>query len=148
MVSLDVDFFKHRLKKMDIVEMKRSHNFTPEEGVKLSFEKSLVAMTVTDGWPLICFGINPLSLLGDKAILWLLSTERIKDINIRFVRNCRKFINYFLEMYPILVNYVDSDNKITLDWIKFLGGEIDKAEPYGYEQRPFHKFTFRRIKCA
>ena len=144
MVAKDVDFFKHRLKKIDIIEMKRSHNITPEEGLRLSFKQSMIAITVTDGWPIICSGINPLSILGDKAILWLLSTERIKDINIRFVKNCRKFINHFLEFYPNLFNYIDVENTITLKWIKFLGAEIDEAKPYGYEQKPFHRFTFRR----
>lgn len=134
-----------RLKPEDVQEVYYSHDLKPDEAIKMSLDKSIVAMTVLmDGKPEILFGINPVSLLGSHGVVWMLSSERIKDINIRFARHCRQYIDWFLKFYPVLFNYVSVENKTSIIWLKKLGAKFESPVNYGVHNKLFRRFEFTR----
>jgi hypothetical protein len=140
----DVDAMKNRLRESDVKEIWASHHHTPEEGLKLCVENSIMCFTIENGRPIGIFGISPTNLLGDQASIFLLSTDDLKKIEKRFLRNCRKFIDYMLSHYPYLDNYVHAENKKSIEWLKFLGATVEEAVPYGISKEMFHHFYFVR----
>lgn len=140
----DCDYLKDNLKQEDVKEIFSSHHHTPEEALKLSLEKSLFCATVENGRPIAVFGISVENLLGDKATIWMLSTRDLKKIGKRFLKNSKSFVKYMLEYYPVLENYVHWENKESIKWLRWLGADIEEAEPFGIEKELFHHFTFRR----
>lgn len=142
----DVDYLKDHLKQSDIDEVRASHNYMPEEALRISLEKSLFCYTVENSHPIAMFGVCAENILDEKAVIWLLGSNDMEKIQIRFLLNCRKFIKYFLTAYPYLENYVDERNKKTIRWLKFCGFTVESAVPYGVNNLPFCNFYIKRGK--
>lgn len=141
----DVDKLKNRLRPSDIQEVLASHNYTSEAALMLSIQESTISLTIEyDNEAVAMFGINPDSALGNKATIWFLGSSAIDKKKIRFLRHGQAFIDLFLSLYPYLYNYIDARNKKSIAWLKFLGAKIQEAKPYGFEQLPFHYFSFER----
>lgn len=133
------------LRDSDVQEIWASDHLTPKEALKLSLAKSILALTVEDqGEPIAMFGINPESILGNRAVVWLLASDGLDRIKRRFARHSRQFVQMMLEYYPFLFNYVDARNQKSIEWLKFCGAKIEDAKPYGAESLPFHFFSFKR----
>jgi hypothetical protein len=143
-VKSDVNYLKYHLRRSDLLEIWSSHHYTPEKALEEGFENSLMCFTVCNGLPIAMFGLNPDSLIGNKATIWLLSSYGLDNVKVRFVRNCRKFIDMMLSRYGYLENYVDVRNKKTIQWLKFLGAEFSDPVPYGVDCLPFVHFSFRK----
>jgi hypothetical protein len=144
-VKGDVDFLKNKLREADKEEIMASHGHTAEEALKISLNDSVICYTIERGKPIGMFGINPYDLSGTSAVIWLLTSEDIKEIRMSFLKQCRKYIDGFLEVYPLLFNYVYEKNKMSIKWIKWLGGKVYEPIPYGMNGEKFHYFEFRRI---
>lgn len=141
----DIESLKDRLKESDIQEVWASYHLTPEEALKYSLENSSFSLTVEkDGIPIIIFGITPEVWLGDKAVVWLLSTEVDRSTKILFLRNSKKFIDLLLSFYPYLYNYVDVRNTSSIQWLKFCGAEFSEPVNYGKDQLLFNFFSIER----
>lgn len=141
----DIIVMKDRLRKEDIDEIWASHNSTPEQSLTYSFLASTECYTIVLGdVPVAMFGIVPDTLIGEKACLWLLSTDLVDKMKKSFLVICRKYIDIFLSQYPILYNFVDFRYKKSLQWLQWCGAKISDPEPMGIEQMPFCKMTLRR----
>lgn len=133
------------VRKSDKEEIWKSHHKIPETALIDGYTKSLITLTVERyEVPVAMFGINPLSLINDKAVIWLLASDDIYKIKYEFLKQCRKFIRLFLDIYPLLFNWVDVENKTTLKWLKFCGCKLGPVLPYGTEKAPFQYFEFRK----
>lgn len=143
--SLDIEMMKKHLRASDVQEVWASHHHTPEKALELSFAVSELCLTVdVKGMPAVIFGITPQTLLDNSALVWMLATNRIRLIRKSFIKECRHYIDMMLIRYPILENYVDARNKLSIRWLKWCGAEIEEAAPYGVERLLFHHFSFRR----
>lgn len=134
------------LRKSDREEVWCSHNYNSLTAMDLSLKNSIMAFTIElNGIAIGAFGCVSDNIMGNKASIWFLSTDAINKLKIKFLRNNRRFIDMMLEVYPYLYNWVDARNDKSIAWIKFLGGNIKEAIPYGVENKLFHYFTFTRV---
>ena len=141
--SFQSDWFK--LKKSDCLEVYLASGINPGEALERSLKQTLIGFTVLiDYKPEISFGLNTNSIIGNEGIIWMLSSDKINDIGVRFVRHGRKYIDYFLTYYKRLVNYVHVENTASIKWLKYLGASFDSPKQYGIHNRMFMRFTFRR----
>lgn len=143
-VVADIDKMKNKLREADVKEIWASHHRTPEEALKICVEDTMFSLTVQNGVPICMFGFNATEVLGQRATVWMLATNDLEKIQKRFLRNCRRFVEIMLEFYPYLENWVHTDNKKSIQWLKFLGATVEKAQPYGVEGELFHHFYFLR----
>lgn len=144
-VREDIDNLKNRLKQSDIQEIWASHNHTPEEALKISFEESALCLTIEDNGIVIgMFGVTPYYFLSNRGIIWLLSSEELFNRKYRFIRHSRYFIELFLEMYPYLENYVDCRNIKSIRWLEACGAVLNDPIHYGIEKMPFRHFYFKK----
>jgi len=141
----DAEYLKDNLCPSDVREIWSSHHLTPEEALDLCVEKSLFALTIEDeGEVIAMFGINPDSILGYKASIWMLSSSRLHKRRIRFLKHSRRFIDMMLDYYPYLENYVDDRNQKSIEWLRFCGATVEEPMPYGMDGAPFRHFYFER----
>lgn len=139
-----VNFLARNLRDVDVKEMWLMHRYTPlpaiRSGVALSDRCSVV---VCDGTPVIIFGIEGEGL-SDTANVWMLATDQISRI-AKTVQARARFV--FLELiqgYDLVYNYVYTENKIALRWLKHLGFKIFPAEPTGPDSALFHRVEYKR----
>jgi hypothetical protein len=101
---------------------------TPKRALYESLAESAVAYTVdVDGWPAAMFGLTPYKLLGERACVWLLTGEGINKIPLTFVKLSRLYIAEFLELYPVLDNWVDARYTASIKWLEMCGAVFDKV---------------------
>ena len=141
----DVVAMHKNLRESDVLEVLASHNHTPEEALHSCIKDGGFSYTIeVTGQPVGIFGINPDTILGNRATIWFLATDGIDKIRRRFLMNSGKFIKIFLEHYSYLYNWVDSRNESSVEWLKFCGAKVEEAKPYGVEGKPFRYFYFER----
>ena len=129
----------------DEMEMWSFDRSSPIEAVRNSFNKSIISMTIEhDGTPVAMFGILPRDM--SSGVLWMFGTDRLKVIGRPFVRNCKKWFNDMLEIYPILEGYVDLRNNESIRWLTYIEAVWGDTEIMGIDKMPFRKFTFSNIK--
>lgn len=145
-IKSDIDYLKDNLKESNVKEIWYSGNLLPEEALEMCREHALSCLTVCNGNPILIFGVYANSLTGDEATIFMLSSDDIKKIQRRFLRNCRKFIDYFLEFYPVLSNAFVAEDEETFKWLSFLKAEIELPAPFGVEGKMFRKFKFVKNK--
>ncbi len=143
----DVVELAPRMRQSDIQEVWASHHYLPEQALRHSLDDSILALTVENNGEVVAmFGICAESVLGENAAIWLLASDELEKIKIRFLKHSRQFIDLMLCYYPNLMNHVDSRNKESIAWLKFCGAKIHDAQPFGIDQLPFHFFTFTKEK--
>ncbi|MBN2453749.1 MAG: hypothetical protein JXB40_05780 [Candidatus Omnitrophica bacterium] len=141
----DAIIIGHQLRESDAREVWSSHHHTPHEALRLSYEISEMCFTVEiKGVPAIMFGAAPPILLSDRATIWLLATDGILSVRKSLVKECRRFIDMMLQIYPFLENYVDARNTLSMKWLTWCGAVMEDPQPYGIEKLPFRHFYFRR----
>lgn len=132
----------HRIRDIDEVECLKGSgqdvNTSLLEGFETS-QESYVAFVDND--PFMIFGVREHDLLSNIGTIWMLSTDRINDfaLTIRFLRNCKKYIDAFLNNYVSLQNYVYSKNTVSINWLKWLGFTV-----YEEEVNEFYFFRKKR----
>ena len=141
----DIKYLSDNLRQSDIFEIWASHHATPLSALT-QCHNSPFSLTVERENPICMFGINPESLLGNKAVIWCLATDELSTINIRFLKHSREFIEMFLEIYPYLYNFVDDRNTESIAWLKFCGAVMEEPKPFGMDNMPFRYFYFERNK--
>jgi len=90
-----------------------------------------------DGEIACVWGLIPPSLLGDKAYLWLITTDLVDEHPFCFVRHSQLAIKKLLKEYPIIYGHVLPDNTRGLRWLKWLGVKVlvDTGKLYEFELR-------------
>lgn len=139
----DVPRMKDRMRPAEISEVWASHHFSPFQALSKSWENSTGKMTfLYRGEIGGMFGVAPESLLSDRALAWLLTTDTIYQMRISFLRLSKKLIDVMLGRYGHLYNYVDARNIECLNWLEWMGAKIYPPEIMGVDNMPFHYIVF------
>ncbi len=135
-----------RLREADRLEVYAATGRDPDEALRDAWKNSLHRWSIIWMGEIIgLFGLSSLSLMGSTGVPWLLGTDRMREIKLTFVKQSVHFVSAMLEIYPVLMNWVDARNTLSIRWLKWLGFRMDNApQPYGFEQRPFYFFEKRR----
>jgi len=102
-------------------------------------DEAMVAIDVY-GRTLCVFGICPVNLMSDEAAPWLIGTVHLEQHTATLARVGRMYVRRWAAVYRRLSNHVDARNKWSIVWLKRIGFKMDKAQPFGVAQMPFHRF--------
>jgi hypothetical protein len=145
-VGSDVALLKDRLRRKDAEEVLALGAGSIEDELAQSFAQSRQRYTIERGGvPLAMFGILPETILGDRAVVWLLGTDDLAKIKKTFVRGTGLFLRKFLEEYPILFNFVPADYTQTIRWLEAFGARFDAPEPVGRRGEMIRRFVIGRF---
>ena len=119
----------------------------PETVLRAGIEESDDPRTVElGGKPIAIFGVVDMKEdIPKVGCVWMLGTNKIKDIKGQFLRRCKEQLEHQEEPYEVLTNFVDKRNKVHIKWLRWMGFTIIReVENYGAEKRTFYEFA--RIK--
>lgn len=88
-------------------------------------------------------GIYAPVVLGCYACVWLLTGQQIEKCKFSFVRLAKRCLSYWLTLYPVLGNEVDSRYRAARRFIRRLGGKTD-GQITLHNNRVFLHVIFRR----
>ena len=94
--------------------------------------------------PMAIFGIKAGGLITTDGMIWLLSTPDIDRHKVYVAIRSRKIVRTALKVYTRLYNYVDVKNENSIKWLKWLGAEFARPEPYGVYGLPYRYFVIER----
>jgi len=134
------------LRAADVAELQASLGdlMDTEEILQVSIEHSDDPRTVElEGEPIAIFGVvDSKEEIPKVGYVWLLGTNRIKDIRNQFLRRCKEQLSEQEKPYEVLTNFVDARNKVHIKWLRWMGFTIIReVENYGAEGRTFYEFA-------
>lgn len=131
-----------KLRTADVQEIWAAARRTPLDAllsaVHMSGETALSGRV--DGRVACMWGVAPASFLSDVYRPWLLASDEIVPHARTFLRLNRDWMIWASTEYPILENYVDARNEVSIRWLRWLGFDILPPEPMGPDRVPFHRF--------
>lgn len=138
----DVGRMADRMREIEKAEVWASHRFTPQEALTVSYQGSTKRLSITlDGEVVAMFGIVPDSLLDKNACVWLLTTESVNRMWVRFLKVSRAMVSLLRAQYT-LYNWVDCRYEKSIKWVQWCGGKLSDAAPFGPDGLPFRFFSF------
>jgi hypothetical protein len=129
----DIDHICEHMRDIDKRELWAAFQMSPTEVLSHAGECHIGHV---DGSPAVVFGCQ-------DGIVWMLATDDIKKVGVRFILRSQDIISEWLEQYRHIYNYVHIDNHISIRWLKWLGFTIHPPAPYGALGELFHLFEKR-----
>ena len=131
----DIKYLAPRLRYEDKREILASIGTTPLDALTLSYYSSNLVFTIvnTKKEPVGIFGIT----VG--GAIWLLATDKLKDIQYSFLKENKKVIDFLNTKYKILWNFVDCRNSLHIKWLKWCGFKFINKQNYGVLNEPFYE---------
>jgi hypothetical protein len=140
-----LDHIVQNIRKPDLAELWASCLQTPDVVARKGLERSEVVMTgMIDDEPVCVWGVVKESMLFNAGTPWMIGSKALDRNATKFLRHCRPEVMKLLDNYDILENYVDARNRRSIQWLRWLGFNIEEAEPYGVFKLPFHRFWMEK----
>lgn len=90
--------------------------------------------------PMCIFGCAQTTPLSGWAAPWALGTPEVERNAAWFLKASKTVVAGWRQEYRVLRNFVHAENRLSVRWLRWLGFELDPAEPIGYDDALFHKF--------
>lgn len=133
------------LRDEDAAEMIGLGYATATEGVTESLKDSVSAWTIlaVTGEPLAIFGYAVSNVISKEAHPWLVTTRHVDANRVAFARASRQFVAFLRDEFAFLENWVDARYSRCVEWLLWLGFDVEAAAPIPPTQMHFHRFTMR-----
>lgn len=129
------------MRQADVDEAWAANRMTPDQAVLSSMEISGdPKVGLTNGQPVVIFGVGVWSVLSLRGIPWLLGTDDLLLDARHYLRESRTYMLETRSKYKRLENYVDARNKEAVRWLRWLDFTMEPAAPFGPDRLPFHRF--------
>ncbi|MHB0785575.1 phage protein Gp13 family protein [Bradyrhizobium sp. 5.13L] len=130
------------MRKADRDEIAAASGKSPAEALAFSLRKSSQAWTaIIDGRPEVMFGVADLNILAGVGAPWLLGTDAIDRHFRQFLRRSVSWRDQLLRRYPVLRNFVDDRNVVSIRWLRWLGFRF--TDPVTFRGYAFRAFELR-----
>jgi hypothetical protein len=137
-----IKYISEHVREADKVEMADYNNMTPLESLKASLRNSKgEAWTgLVDDIPVTMFGV------AKPNYIWLVGTTDIHKYDKLFLIKSRKILKELMEKHSILENYVQAKNTRSVQWLAWLGFNMEQPEPMGVNNELFCHFWLEGIR--
>ena len=127
----DIKYLAPRLRQADKEEILASVGLTPYEALMFGYLENVIVFTIVNknNEPVAIFGINDVG--QNVGAIWLLATDKLKDIQYSFLRENKKVIDFLNTKYKILWNFVDCRNSLHIKWLKWCGFKFINKQKRG-----------------
>jgi len=135
----DVAFVAAHMRQADVDEV-RAAGWDPLPALQDGAANSMLLWTAKDGnTPVAILGMGAPSLLGDVGVPWFLGTDQVHKHRRAFVRTAPTYLRQMLAFYPRLMNYVHTENRQAILWLRKTGFKLGAAvrAPTGARFYPF-----------
>ena len=145
----DIPLIAADVRSADREEFLAASLSTPEQVMQRGMAMSEFCFTGTvDGVPVVMFGVAAAAVLGAQGHPWLIGTNGLEKVALRFLYNCPRYLRKMRKRFVMLWNYVDARNTVAITWLKWMGFTIEEPKPTGIMKKPFHRFWMQGDLCA
>ena len=137
----DVEMIAPLLRQADKDEIEAASGLTPRTALELSLrlcDEPVIGFM--DGQPASIWGVNTGCFVQNRGVPWMLGTPLLDRYPKTWLPIAAAILKDMRDRYTLLENYVDARNKKSIRWLKRLGFQFEKAQPYGVHGLHFHKF--------
>jgi hypothetical protein len=128
------------MRDADRREVWASHRHSPEQALRYSLSRSLVAWTgIIRERPELMWGAAAASLFSSTGNPWMLGTDAYVEFARQFLLHSRKYVRHMLTLYDRLENYVHAENALAIRWLRWCGFGFD-PEPVQFNGENFFRF--------
>lgn len=119
----------------------------PLKALMISFkDEEAYGFTILKGdIPIAMCGITPHIYEKNVGQIWLLGTKDIEKVQYSFYKHSRKVMRMMLESFDIVENYIPKFHRKSIDWIQWLGFQLDNYT-YFYNEYEFFRFFHCNVK--
>lgn len=129
------------MRQADVDEVMACSGSSPYEALSRSVRSSRYAATAVLRGEVACiFGLYVTTFASGVGSPWMLGTDAVSRYARDFAPASREVIANMQRICPSLANFVYTENKVSIRWLRWLGFTIDRAIPYGDSGQLFHKF--------
>jgi hypothetical protein len=133
------------MRQADVDEIWASGHLTPLSALLDGCEISdYTVVVVVNDVPCVVLGLVIRDILTGTGVPWLLGTDGALKYKRHFLIQVPEIINEMLTVCPRLFNYVHTENKVSIKWLKRIGFTLGDPVEYGCEGELFHKFYLER----
>lgn len=123
-MEADIPVIAADAREADVVEM-AALGYGFGEALCRSLERSDFALTATvNDVPVCMLGVAPVSVIFGEGAPWLLSSNGALRAQKSLLKTCRPVVAEMLRRYPRLLNIVDSENAVSIRWLRWVGFEF------------------------
>ena len=144
-IAADGEFLAPKLRKADLLELRANPNLvgmSAEEALYKSIMESddcFVVKDIESCEPIVLFGVKRVS--ENTGMVWLVGSDKIKDHQREFLKNCRTWLEGLHRTSRILYNCVHEHNTLHLKWIRWMGFKVIKRhDGVGVNGENFYEF--------
>lgn len=136
-----------RLRPEDLAEIKAVSGEGPLEALTASVAYSPKSWAwLHNGEVMAIFGVAQHPGNSMKGVPWLLAAPGIERHKIYFLRACQSYIEEMLDETPVLENWVDCRNTVSIQWLAWCGFSLVEVNPFfGVQRLPFIRFVKARL---
>ncbi len=129
------------MRPADVQECWAANHYTPYEALKHSLNYTNRPLTgLYNGRVMCIWGVGRVSYLSKEGIPWMLTSDLV-DVHYReFLRSSARYMIEINKEAIILVNMVDTRNRKSIRWLKWLGFTVHDPVPFGPDKMLFHPF--------
>lgn len=141
-----LEYISENLREADRAELRASSIGDPEELISAGVEASSQCWLILDrtGLPIGVMGVAPSGAPG-VGLPWMLGTDGVLREGHSIGRQTRHYVDLMQAEYPVLTNFIDARNEVSLAWLYRAGFHLIDADPaYGPEERLFFQFSRTR----
>lgn len=137
------------MRELDRKEIFYTALLTPSTAIGFTAAVSVAAWAGTvDGEVAAIFGIARRSRVSSVGVPWLLATHAMDLVPITVARRSRVYFDRMARAFPLMENYVLAENQAAVNWLKWLGFDMEEPKPHGAFGAPFIRFGKGLEKCA
>jgi hypothetical protein len=135
-----IETIASNLRQGDLDEIAAMSQLAPHDALRTSVDISTHGYVVIsqECGPIAIFGAAPHPLPG-VGIVWMLGTDGIRKEAFSIAKATRRYFTELNEAYPILWNYIDDRNDVSLRWLRWGGFKLLGATEF--QGHPFHIFA-------
>lgn len=138
-----LEYIAENLREADRQEIEASSGDYPMGAVFQSWQASTKSWLILDrtGLPIGIMGVAPHPTSEGLGMAWMVGTDGVAEEALSIARQTRRYVEEMHEDYPILWNFIDARNELSLKWLEWSGFIIADAHlNFGPEGRLFYEF--------
>ncbi len=131
----------HTMRSADVRECWAANHYAPYDALKHSLYHTTRPKTGLHNDKVICiWGVGKITHLSKEGIPWMLTSNLVNTHYREFLRRGPELVSDMKKEAVILINTVDTRNKRSIRWLKWLGFTVHDPVPFGPDGMLFHPF--------
>lgn len=70
----------------------------------------------------------------NEAVIWCLNSDDVERVSIQWIKEGKKYLNYFYKTYGVLTNIIHPNNTRNFNWLKRMGAIFSLPLSNGFNQ--------------